>query len=166
MFSALFGLLLAGGCGPGTGGTGTGPSPTAGVTITTSQYISQGAVTTAPIGPNSGATAGPPVSYQLVIESQSVRLSGPCVSFRFEGAGIGSASDLSVSGTLRVAAPGGDPATAPAQPATLTTRTEGNGLRVTLQDATGKLLLSFATGAKQADGITLPAVATCAVAAF
>lgn len=141
-------------CGPGTGGTGIGP--VVGTYISLTGTATGGASTTPGTVPPGVASAG----YVLVLEPTTIRLTGACLAFQFDGAWVEANGEIRVTGSYRQAAPANDLALAPALPGTLVAKLESTGLTVTLQDARGAVALSFATGAKLADGagtVTAPA---------
>jgi hypothetical protein len=149
--SLAFAMTLAA-CGPGTGGTGVGPI--------SGTYVSVNANpgTTPVLGTAPSTIAS--VGYVLVLEPTTIRLTGACLAFQFDGAWVEANGEIRVTGSYRQAAPANDLALAPRLPGTLVAKLENTGLTVTLQDARGTVVLSFATGAKLADGagmVTAPA---------
>lgn len=140
-------------CGPGTGGTGVGPA--------SGTYISLSSNTGTPAVPGTAPTNVASAGYVLVLEALGIRLTGACLAFTFDGAWVEANGEIRVTGSYRQAAPASDLALAQALAGTLVARVESTGLAVTLQDARGTAVLSFATGAKLADGVAVVSAPSC-----
>lgn len=139
-------------CGPGTGGTGVGP--------VTGTYVSAATTAGSPAVPSTAPSTIASASYVLVLEPLGIRLTGACLAFQFDGAWVDANGEIRVTGSYRQAAPASDLALATDLPGTLVAKVQTTALTVTLQDARGAVVLSFATGAKLADGaaaVTAPA---------
>ncbi len=148
---ALATVLTA--CGPGTGGTGIGPI--------SGTYVSVNANTGTSAVPGAAPSTIASSGYVLVLEPLAIRLTGACLAFQFDGAWVEANGEIRVTGNYRQAAPASDLAVAPALAGTLVARLQSTGLVVTLQDARGALVVSFATGAKVADGAGVVAPPGC-----
>ena len=141
-------------CGPGTGGTGIGP--------VSGTYVSVNANTGTSAVPGAApSTIAASSGYVLVLDPIAIRLTGACLAFQFDGAWVEANGEIRVTGNYRQAAPASDLAFAPALAGTLVVRVENTGLVVTLQDARGALVLSFATSAKLADGAAVVSAPGC-----
>lgn len=142
-------------CGPGTGGTGVGPLSGTYVSVNSANTSTAAMPGTVP-GAIDGAGA-----YVLVLEPPAIRLTGACLAFQFDGAWVEANGEIRVTGSYRQAAPASDLVLAPAQAGTLVAKVQSTGLAVTLQDARGAVVLSFATGAKLADGVAVVSAPGC-----
>ena len=141
-------------CGPGTGGTGVGP--------VTGTYVSAGTTNTGtPAVPGTAPSTIASASYALVLEPLTIRLTGACLAFQFDGAWAEANGEIRVTGSYRQAAPAIDLALALALPGTLAARVESTGFTVTLLDARGTAVVSFITGAKLADGAAVVSAPAC-----
>ena len=159
---ALLVTLCVVACGPGSGGTGVGPRAIVGT------YVSaiSGASVSAPIvqpTPGIALTASPDANFVVVFEPERVTLNNACLVFSSTGARIESDGQLQIDGLFRITAPGVEPSSAIALPATLVARTDGAGLQVTLRTPAGATLASFGTSAQLPAGSNpLPAGACVA----
>jgi hypothetical protein len=140
-------------CGPGTGGTGIGP--TSGI------YISLGSNTSTPGVPGATPASVTSAGYVLSLDAAAIRLTGACLAFTFDGAWVESNGEIRVTGSYRQALPASDLALAAAQAGTLIARAENSGFAVTLLDARGATVVSFATGGKVAEGLAVAPVPAC-----
>ena len=148
---ALLAALSLAACGPGMGGTGLS-TPTA-ISGTYVNAIS-GAISGSPSLPLAGAVPGivlaasPDAGFVVVFEPERVTLNNPCLVFSSQGARIESNGQLQIDGLFRITAPGIDPATAVALPATLVAQVNGTVLQVILRTPGGAVLASFGTSAQ------------------
>lgn len=154
------------GCGPGTGGTGVGPTAVASPSTLVGNYSGSAApssITPVPGAPQPGL-GGLPVaalSYTLILQPQSIRITGACIAFSFDGAWTDIQGAVTVQGTVKQATPGTDLALAVGSPSTLSIKPQGTGLRVTLTNPGGLVLLTFDTATRLADGVSATASPAC-----
>lgn len=142
--------LLVTACGPGTGGTGVGPI--AGVYVTNSVLGG----TTVGLSTTSVASGS---DFVVSLTADDIRVEGVCWAFTYEGDWVEVNGVVRVNGAYRSGPAGTDLSNAPATPATLVAQTVPAGLFVTLLDAQGTTLATFAPAERVPDGVapTLPA---------
>ena len=147
---ALSLALLATACGPGTGGTGVGPI--AGVYVTNSVLGG----TTVGLSTTSVASGS---DFVVSLTADDIRVEGVCWAFSYAGDWVEVDGVVRVNGSYRSGPAGTDLSKAPATPATLVAQTVPAGLFVTLLDAQGTTLATFAPAERVPDGVapTLPA---------
>lgn len=141
--------LLATGCGPGTGGSGIGPIAGA---YTTSDVLTFTGTTASSTGPS---------DVVLAFDDTLIRAEGACWAFSYQGTWVESAGEVRVTGFYRAADARTDLASASATPATLVARVEAAGLFVTLFDAKGATIATFAPATAVPEGVTPKPPPTC-----
>lgn len=141
---ALCLALLATACGPGTGGTGVGPI--AGVYLTSAV---QG-VTSSGLSATSVASSS---DFLVSFAATGVRLEGTCWVFNYEGDWVEVDGVVRVNGFYRSAPAGTDLSEATATPATLVAQVVPAGVFVTLLDAQGATLATFAPAARVPEAV-------------
>ena len=142
--AALCLALLVTACGPGTGGTGVGPI--AGVYRTTAV---QG-VTSSGLSATSVASSS---DFLVSFTASGVRLEGTCWAFSYEGDWVEIDGVVRVNGFYRSAPPGTDLSKATATSATLVAQVVPAGVSVTLLDAQGATLATFAPAAPVSEAL-------------
>jgi hypothetical protein len=158
--SALLMALSVAACGPGTGGSGMSASTILG-TYVSSTSLSPSSAPAIVAVPGIALSASPDANYVVVFEAERVTLNNACLVFSSTGVRIESDGQLQIDGLFRVAAPGIDPASAAALPATLVARIDGTGLQVTLRTTAGATLASFGTSAQLPAGSSVVPTGAC-----
>ncbi len=144
--AALFTALCVAACGPGTGGTGMSSSAILGTYVSAASAVGLSAPAPSTV-PGISLSPSSDANFVVVFEAERVTLNNACLVFSSQGARIESNGQLQIDGLFRINAPGIDPASAVALPATLVARADGTGLQVTLRTPAGALLASFGTSA-------------------
>lgn len=147
-------------CGPGTGGTGVGPRAILGTYVSAASAGSAGVPLTGAL-PGIVLSASPDANFVVVFESERVTLNNACLVFASQSARIESGGQLQIDGLVRINAPGADPASTIALPATLVARVDGTGLQVTLRTTAGAVLAGFGTSAPLPPGSNPAPVGAC-----
>jgi hypothetical protein len=161
--AALFTALCVTACGPGTGGTGMSSSAILGTYVSAVTSGSPASTPSTGAVPGIALAASPDANFVVTFEAERVTLNNACLVFSSQGARIESDGQLQIDGLFRINAPGINPASAVALPATLVARVDGTGLQVTLRTPAGALLASFGTSAQLPAGSN-PAPAGACVA--
>ena len=147
--------LFAAACGPGSGGSGVGPITgvyrTGGVAVGSASVVS---------GLDAMSVASTS-AFLLTFASTEIRVEGVCWSFSYQGAWGETDGIVRVNGFYRSGPAGTDLSKVAASPATLLARPDLSGLFITLLDAQGATLASFAPAERLPDGVTPVHPAAC-----